>query len=68
MTRAQATGIEQFTATCLATNDTVIRLLSRLGPTTVSPPDAELVELRIDLRSPCPDRAAPERASGEGRD
>lgn len=63
-TRARAAGIEQFIAICLATNHTVIRLLSRLGPTTVGPSDAGLVELRIDLTSPRPDRFAPRPASG----
>ena len=42
-------GIEQFIAICLASNHAVIRLLSRLGPTTVGPSDAGVVELRIDL-------------------
>jgi len=55
-TRARAAGIEQFIATCLANNYTVIRLLSQLGPTTVGPSDAGLVVLRIDLTSA--DRAA----------
>lgn len=47
--RARAVGTETFTATCLATNDAVIRLLSRLGPTRITAPDAGVVELRIDL-------------------
>lgn len=47
--RARAVGIEQFTALCLATNHTVIRLLSRLGPTTIGPLDGEVVSLRIEL-------------------
>ena len=38
--------MQQFTAMCLATNDAVIRLLSRLGPTTVGPSDAGLVAVR----------------------
>jgi len=67
-TRARAGGIEQFIAICLATNHTVIRLLSRLGPTTVGPSDAGVVELRIDLKSTRPDRCAPEPASGGRRD
>ncbi len=50
-TRARAAGTETFTATCLATNHAVIRLLSRLGPTRISAPDAGVVELRIDLRT-----------------
>jgi GNAT superfamily N-acetyltransferase len=47
---ARALGIEMFGAVCLATNITVIRLLGRLGPTTIGAPDAGVVELRIDLR------------------
>jgi RimJ/RimL family protein N-acetyltransferase len=47
--RARDAGIDCFTATCLATNHTVIRLLSRLGATTIAPPEAGIVELRIDL-------------------
>jgi GNAT superfamily N-acetyltransferase len=49
-TRARDVGIETFSAMCLATNTTVIRLLGRLGPTTITAPDAGVVELRIDLR------------------
>ena len=45
-TRARGAGMQQFTAMCLATNDAVIRLLSRLGPTTVGPSDAGLVAVR----------------------
>jgi acetyltransferase len=67
-TRARAVGIEHFIAICLATNHMVIRLLSRLGPTAVGPSDAGLVELRIDLTSALPDRAAPGPASGGRRD
>ena len=37
----------------LASDNTDIRLLSRLGPTTVGPSDAGLVDVRVDLR---PDR------------
>ena len=33
--RARSVDIEQLTASCPASNDTLIRLLSRLGPTTV---------------------------------
>ena len=47
--RARETGIERFTALCLASNETVIRLLSRLGPTTTGLPDFGVVELQIDL-------------------
>jgi GNAT superfamily N-acetyltransferase len=63
-TSARAVGIEQFIAICLATSHTVIRLLSRLGPTAVGPSDAGLVELRIDLTGARPDRSSPEPASG----
>jgi GNAT superfamily N-acetyltransferase len=66
--RARSVGFEQFIAICLATNDPVIRLLSRLGPTTVGPPDAGVVELRIDLKSRGPDRRAPEPRGGGRRD
>lgn len=66
--RARSVGFERFIAICLATNDTVIRLLSRLGPTTVGPPEAGVVELRIDLKSRGPDRCAPEPSSGGPRD
>lgn len=48
-TRAREAGIETFTAMCLASNARVIRLLSRLGSTTVSVPDVGVVEVRIDL-------------------
>jgi N-acetylglutamate synthase-like GNAT family acetyltransferase len=58
--KACAAGIEQLMAICLATNHTVIRLLSRLGPTSVGPSDAGVVELRIDLKSTRLDRCAPE--------
>jgi GNAT superfamily N-acetyltransferase len=47
--KAREVGIEHFTALCLATNHTVIRLLGRLGETTISPFDAETVKLQIDL-------------------
>ncbi len=66
-TRARAAGIEQFSATCLANNYTIIRLLSRLGPTMVGPPDAGLVVLRIDLTNASTDRA-PSEPSGERLD
>ncbi len=64
--RARAAGVEQLTAICLATNYTVIRLLSRLGPTTVGPSDAGLVDVRIDLMSTRPARS-PSRAASDGR-
>ena len=47
--RARSVGIEQLTAICLAGNLTLIRLLSRLGATTVGPSDAGLVDIRIAL-------------------
>ena len=47
--KARAVGIQQFTAACLVTNHTVIRLLSRLGTASVGPPDAGIVTVRIDL-------------------
>jgi len=53
---ARTRGFGCFTALCLASNHPVIRLLSRLGPTTVGAADVGLVELRIDLNST---RAAP---------
>ena len=64
----RSVGIEQFIAICLARNHRVIRLLSRLGPTTIGPSDAGVVELRIDLTSTRPDcfRAGP--PSGERPD
>jgi GNAT superfamily N-acetyltransferase len=66
--RARCVGFEQFIALCLATNQTIIRLLSRLGPTTIGPSDAGIVELRIDLTSTRPDRSSPGPASGGRRD
>jgi hypothetical protein len=51
---ARSVGVEPFTVMCLATNNTVVRLLSRLGPTTVGPSDAGLVDVRIDLTSTRP--------------
>jgi len=66
-TSARAVGIERLTAICLATNHTVIRLLSRLGPTTIGPPDAGLVELRIDLTSTDADASTPAPTNGRLR-
>jgi len=66
--RARSAGIKQFIAICLASNHTVIRLLSRLGPTKVGPSDAGVVELRIDLTSARPDRFPPGAASGGRHD
>ena len=48
-TRARSVGIEQLTAICPASNLTFIRLLSRLGATTIAPAAAGLVNTRIDL-------------------
>lgn len=61
--QARAVGIQQFTATCLVTNRTVIRLLSRLGTASVGPPDAGIVTVRIDLSR----RHTAEVASAPGR-
>ena len=49
--RARSVDIKQLTARCLASNDTLMRLLSRLGPTTVEPSSVGLVNVRIDLGS-----------------
>jgi GNAT superfamily N-acetyltransferase len=48
---ARSVGIEQLTASCPANDDALIRLLSRLGPTTVRASGAGLVNIRIDLGS-----------------
>ena len=48
-TKARSVGIEQLTAICLASNLTFIRLLSRLGATTIAPAAAGLVDIRTDL-------------------
>ena len=53
---------------CLATNNTVVRLSSRLGPTTVGPFDAGLVPVRIDLTGTRPNRCASGPAGGGRRD
>jgi hypothetical protein len=47
--RAHSTGIEQLTSICLANDDTLINLLSRLGPTTIGATQPGLIEARIDL-------------------
>ena len=49
--RARSVDIKQLTARCLANDDTLIRLLSRLGPATVEPASVGLVNVRIDLGS-----------------
>ena len=52
--RARSVDMKQLTARCLANNETLIRLLSRLGPTTVEPSSVGLVDVRIDLGSAPP--------------
>ena len=47
--RAHAAGIDRLTALCLASNTAVLGLLSRLGPMTITPPDAEVIEVQINL-------------------
>jgi RimJ/RimL family protein N-acetyltransferase len=49
VTRARSVGIERLTAICVASNLTLIRLLSRLGAMTVGPSAAGLVDIRVDL-------------------
>jgi GNAT superfamily N-acetyltransferase len=48
---ARSVGIEQLTASCPASDDALIRLLSRVGPTTVRASGVGLVNIRIDLGS-----------------
>ena len=36
-------------ALCLASNTAVLGLLSRLGPMTATPPEAEVIEVQINL-------------------
>lgn len=62
--RARSVGIEQLTATCLASEHGPIGLLSRLGATTVGPSAGGLVEIRIDLTEQEPE---PRVAVGDGR-
>jgi hypothetical protein len=62
--RARSVGVDQVIAICLASSHAIIELLSRLGPTTVGPSDAGIVELRIDLARTRPDRSAAGPASG----
>ena len=47
--QARAAGIDCLTALCLASNTAVLCLLSRLGPMTATPPEAEVIEVRINL-------------------
>ena len=49
--RARVAGIDRLTALCLASNTAVLGLLSRLGPMTATPPEAEVIEVRINLVS-----------------
>lgn len=44
-----AADIRTFVALCLVSNDAILRLLSRLGPSRIGPASAGLVEVRIDL-------------------
>jgi GNAT superfamily N-acetyltransferase len=62
--RARSAGIETFKATCLATNHTVIRLLRRLGATTIGESDAAVVDVRIDLRTAPADAGTAARKGG----
>jgi RimJ/RimL family protein N-acetyltransferase len=59
--RARAADIHTFVALCLVSNDAILRLLSRLGPSTIGPASAGLVEVRIDLTG------ASQKASGARR-
>jgi RimJ/RimL family protein N-acetyltransferase len=47
--RAREEGVERFTATALATNDDVIDLLARMGPTSTAPAQGGVVEMEIEL-------------------
>ena len=47
--RARSVDIEELIARSLASDDTFIRVLGRLGPITVEPSRAGLVNVRIDL-------------------
>jgi len=47
--RARAAGIDCLTALCLASNTAVLGPLSRLGPMTTTPPEAEVIEVWINL-------------------
>jgi N-acetylglutamate synthase-like GNAT family acetyltransferase len=47
--RARSIGIDHLIARCLAIELTLIRLLNRLGPTTVEHSRAGLVDVRIEL-------------------
>ena len=47
--RARAAGIDCLTAVCLASNTAVLGPLGRLGPMTTTAPEAEVIEVRINL-------------------
>jgi GNAT superfamily N-acetyltransferase len=47
--RAREEGVDRFTATALASNDEVIDLLHRLGPTHVGGTTGGVVEMEIEL-------------------
>jgi hypothetical protein len=47
--RARAAGIDCLTALCLASNTAILGLLSRLGQMTTTPPEAEVIEVQINL-------------------
>jgi GNAT superfamily N-acetyltransferase len=49
--RARSVDVKQLTASCPASNHKFIRVVSRLGPTTVMPSSDGLVKVRIDLGS-----------------
>jgi GNAT superfamily N-acetyltransferase len=49
--RARSVDIEELIARSLASDDAFVRVLSRLGPITVEPSRAGLVNVRIDLGS-----------------
>ena len=63
---ARGASIRRAHATCLASNETIIRLLRRLGPSTVSLSDANVVEVTIDLTSPVAGRGDPPALASTG--
>ncbi len=54
--RARSVDVKQLNASCPASNDKFIHLLSRLGPTTVVPRSAGLVNVLVDLGGALPSR------------
>jgi len=50
-TQARAVGIDRLTALCLSSNEAMLHLLTKLGPTSIvgPPDDAGAVEVQIDL-------------------